>query len=432
MKLRKLADLGAILLIVMGTSSVFAQRPQEALFKDALAKLTTALGGFKEEYTSWFVPDFFKTVPREQLVTAFQKSHESLGAVQRTRVIRITEPYAAEVEFISATRRRLYAVIRLESKPPHRFTYVFFSHLDTGQDSWDRLLFDVQKFPGQTAASVWRLTPRSEWLLSHNADVPLAVGSSFKLMLLSTLVDEIATGKRKWDEVVKLREAYRSLPSGMLHDWPPGSPVTLHTLAALMMARSDNTAADHLFHSLGRAVIESHQVKAKVQAPERNRPFLCTAELFKLKLVQSLDQLKQYAAADEAGKRRIVELLSQVSLSSPRTLSTPLLVDQVEWFFTTDDLCRLLEGYRQSKVEVLPLLAITRPFEIDEYEWDFLGFKGGAEAGALNLSLIGKRKGSGDWFAFAFTWNRVDQPLDESSWLRILDRAVRLAEREAR
>jgi beta-lactamase class A len=434
MKLRNLRKLGAALVPFLVVLVASAQQPQDSVMKEAASRVSQALSGFKEDHVPWFVPEFFQTVPREQLVDALKKSGDGLGPVQRSRVIRTTGPYAAEVEFIGKAHRRLYAAVRLEPKPPHRIAYLYFSHLDTGHDTWDRLLLDVQKFPGMTGASVWRLSPKSQLLLTHQSDVPLAVGSSFKLLLLDTLADDIAAGKRKWSDIVTLRDEHRSLPSGMLHEWPTRSPLTLHTLASLMVARSDNTAADHLFHTLGRGAIEMQQRAAKIQAPERNLPFLSTSELFKLKLILPTERLQQYAEASEANKRKIIETLTQVRLQSPRTLTTPLLVDRVEWFFTTDDMCRLLDRFRLSKVqaELLPILTITRPYELDTYEWDYLGFKGGAEAGVLNLSVLGRRKGAGDWFAFAFTWNRTDEVLDEPSWLRQLDRAIHLAERESK
>ena len=38
-----------------------------------------------------------------------------------------------------------------------------------------------------------------------NADTPLAVGSAFKLAVLSTLQDQVQAGTHAWDEVVTLK-----------------------------------------------------------------------------------------------------------------------------------------------------------------------------------------------------------------------------------
>lgn len=89
-------------------------------------------------------------------------------------------------------------------------------------------------------------------VLALEEDTPLAVASAFKLLVLAALREEVEAGRRAWDEVVRLEEAWKSLPSGLLQGWPEGSPLTLHTLAALMISLSDNTATDALIALLGR------------------------------------------------------------------------------------------------------------------------------------------------------------------------------------
>ena len=69
----------------------------------------------------------------------------------------------------------------------------------------------------------------------------MAIGSTFKLYVLSALSHAIARGEHRWDEVVTLNQ--RSFPSGQMQDWPRSTPVTLQTLATMMIAISDNTVA---------------------------------------------------------------------------------------------------------------------------------------------------------------------------------------------
>ncbi|MGQ0568393.1 MAG: serine hydrolase [Armatimonadota bacterium] len=106
-----------------------------------------------------------------------------------------------------------------------------------------------------------------------NPDVPLAVGSAFKLAVLAALREQIASGQRSWREVVELRPEWKSLPSGILQNWPDGSFLSVQTLASLMISQSDNTATDTLIHLVGRGAVEA-------AAPPRNRPFLTTREAF--------------------------------------------------------------------------------------------------------------------------------------------------------
>jgi len=321
--------------------------------------------------------------------------------------------------------------VRLETGAMSRFNYILFGPVDQADDTWERLNADLEKLPGKNAVSIWKLTPSVTKVFSRHSTEPLAVGSSLKLLILSLLCDDISAGKRKWTDIVTLREELRSLPSGQLHDWPVGSPVTLHTLATLMLSRSDNTAADHLMMTLGRSELEEHQKTVHVLFPERNRPFLRTNELFKLKLVMTPEHAQSYLGRTEEQKREYLPELAKIKLTAPRLADTPIGINQIEWFFTTDDLVRLLDRIRQSplKAEVLPLLTITRPFDIDDFAWKYLGFKGGAEVGVLNLSLLGQLRSSSDWYAFSFTWNDPDHALKEPAWIRLVERGLRLVER---
>ncbi len=99
--------------------------------------------------------------------------------------------------------------------------------------------------------------------------------------MLSTLVQEIKAGKRKWSDVVPLE--VHSVPSGQMQDWPIGSPVTLHTLATMMISISDNTATDALIRVLGREAVAAEMVASGHAEPSRNIPMLTTVEFFALK-----------------------------------------------------------------------------------------------------------------------------------------------------
>ena len=79
------------------------------------------------------------------------------------------------------------------------------------------------------------------------------MGSAFKLGVLKALKEQIAGGRHSWDEVAELTAPDLSLPSGIIQGWPMGAPLTLHSLAALMISISDNTATDVLMRVVGRA-----------------------------------------------------------------------------------------------------------------------------------------------------------------------------------
>src|SRR5690625_1642615 len=112
-------------------------------------------------------------------------------------------------------------------------------------------------------------------LASIDPDVPLAVGSTFKLAIAAALQDLVAYEFASWDDVVTLEANDISLPSGILQDWPVGTPLTLQSLATLMISVSDNTATDALLRYVGREGVEMYSAL--------NSPFLSTREAFVLK-----------------------------------------------------------------------------------------------------------------------------------------------------
>ena len=67
-------------------------------------------------------------------------------------------------------------------------------------------------------------------------------------------------------EPMSCRSDRASLPSGITQSWPAGSPVTLQTLATLMISISDNTATDTL------VTLERRKLDAFVATRRRARP----------------------------------------------------------------------------------------------------------------------------------------------------------------
>jgi beta-lactamase class A len=235
-------------------------------------------------------------------------------------------------------------------------------------------------------------------------DRPLAVSSGFKLAVLAALTEAVAAGRRSWEDVVELRPGWKSLPSGLLHEWPDGAPLTLHTLATLMIARSDNTAADGLIHLLGRDAVE--------RLAPRNRPLLTTREWFTLTLSEDTSWLARYRAADESERRAVLAELIAQPAPEPSRLAQKAVVLDVEWLFTPRELCALL-----GRVADLPLLQIAHG-PIDADRWQRVAFKGGAEPGVLSVTAD-LQGGAGQQYCLAAVWND-ERGLDGPRFARLI------------
>ena len=154
----------------------------------------------------------------------------------------------------------------------------------------------LKALPGEVA---YLVEQEGEVLAAHWADDKLAVGSAFKLAVLLALHERIESAAADWADVIRLKPGHVSLPSGFLQRMPPGSPLTLHSLAAAMIAESDNTATDSLIDYLGRESVEGIAGLA---------PLLTTREFFQLKADPEL--YEDYTRRDLAGRRGLLSDLA--------------------------------------------------------------------------------------------------------------------------
>jgi beta-lactamase class A len=365
----------------------------------ALTQLFTS----SQAQSDWFTPEFLRQVPLAQLQQLVTGIERDLGAYQDVQMAGdrfLVRFERGQIEaHISLNREGQIAGLLLQPVP--------------NAITLDQAIEQLKTFPGQVNFLV--LEESSE-RAALNADQPLAVGSTFKLAVLSALRQQIESEQRHWNDVVELQSAWKSLPSGILQDWPSDSWVTLQTLATLMISISDNTATDALIHVLGRDAIEAFT--------ERNRPLLTTREFFTLKAPQYQDVLQRYRAANTAERRRILDQLAEYPLPNLTSSSGeglfadgPTALD-IEYFFTPHELCRLMSNVKDlSLMHVNPGTGLLNPSD-----WAQVAYKGGSEPGVLNLTHW-LESPTGKTYCVVTTWNNVAAPLDETR-LYNLHRAV--------
>ncbi|MEQ9144915.1 MAG: serine hydrolase [Parvibaculaceae bacterium] len=286
---------------------------------------------------------------------------------------------------------------------------------DIGLDDQGRiemLLFDVPiGYAASLEEAVARLTDLpgdvSVFIASEGApridvggDRPLAVGSAFKLAVLKALDNLIGAGKLAWDDVVSFRDEWRSLPTGQMREWPAGAPVTLHTLAALMISESDNSASDALIDIVTRNSVET--------VSPRNRPFLTTREFFQLKAKDGAALRDAYLAGSFDVWMAILSDLRAAPLVRAADLETTPLPG-IEWYFTTAELCSLM-----GEMQDLDVLQIN-PGIARKGDWNRVSFKGGSDFGVFNLTT-GVETAEGVRHCVSATWND-DETLDEDTFM---------------
>jgi len=247
------------------------------------------------------------------------------------------------------------------------------------------------------------------------ATEPLAIGSTFKLYVLLALADRIAAGKAAWTDEIAVRDDWKSLPSGITQNEPPGAKRSLATLSERMISISDNTAADHLLYTLGRRTVEAALRATKHARPALDTPFLSTRELFVFKLGLPADEIERYLKWPEPRRRDYLDktLASRApSIDIANTWKTARRIDTIEWFASALDLCRVMgalwtRAQDPKTARVLDVLSKNRGLPLDAKQWPYIGFKGGSEPGVLNMTFL-MRRDDDKWFVVTLGFNAAE------------------------
>jgi len=400
---------------------------QEAELRGRAEQMVALLRG-EGEPERFFSPAFLAQVPLAQVRAISQRFSAQYGAVRGLQGLEIQAPQAA-VLHIDYERATAHFRLAIEPQPPHRISGLQFTGADMRGDSFEAVLAEIRALPGRTNVAVARLgddAPRT--VVGHQPQQALAVGSTFKLFILAELSRQVQAGRRRWSDVVPLDR--RSGPSGTLHAWPQGAPVTLHTLAALMISISDNTAADMLLHLLGRESVEQMMGRIGVEAAARNRPLLATTEMAMIKTGPDT-AVAAWRNAGEDERRRLLATnyaardSSQIDIT--RFTGNPLHIDSVEWFASAEDLVRTMDWLRRDGDDTArAILAINAALpQQTRAGLAYVGYKGGSEPGVLNLSWL-IRNQDGQYYAVTGSWNNPAAPVDEARFSGLLTRLVAL------
>ncbi len=414
-----------LLLALIAAPPLQAAEPSPELRARA-AELVALFKG-EAEPERLFSPAFLRQVPPSEVNAISGRLQASHGGVRGLESVEARGSAGASValDFESAVVR--FDMV-IEPVAPHRIAGLVVAGVESKAESVGAVFGELVGLPGEVSLAASRLEEAGPVdFLTQKAGRPLAIGSTFKLFILAELARAVKAGERRWTDVVPLTS--RSLPSGLLHDWPKGSPLTLHSLATLMISRSDNSAADTLLALLGRDKVEQVLPLVGVAEPERNRPFLSSREAFALKLGDPALPA-QWAAADEAGRRALLPRLGAIdpaTLDPARLTGAPNAIGSAEWFASPADLVRTLDWLRRNgDSTLLDILAVNPGLGRSAADrFAYLGFKGGSEPGVISMSFLVRRK-AGNWIALSVGWNNPAEPLDEAKFIALVARLVAL------
>ncbi len=244
----------------------------------------------------------------------------------------------------------------------------------------------------------------------RSQDQSLAIASTFKLYVLGELARQVQLGQVSWDEKIVLTDHLRSMPSGDYAFVPTGTPVKVIDLARAMIWQSDNTATDHLIDRLGRENVQRAFAAYGHADPTANAPLLLTKEMFGIKMSQSPEWMATWQSAPED-----VQLQMLADTIGPMVINPgggwghwngPTAIEGIEWFASADDLCRATAGLwsigAQPGLEpVREILTGNRYGITDTETFPRAGYKGGYEAGVVNMTFVLERNDGRVFFVSA-------------------------------
>lgn len=344
---------------------------------DALKRLFQA----ERLEASWFAPQLLSAAPVEQIQALRDQLVAKYGAYLDATPL--GDGWQVRLE-----RALVPASLFLDAQG--RIAGLWFGTALALDRTPEQVAADLSALPGEVSLIVRR---DGEVMADIQPQRLLAVGSAFKLAVLATLDEAIRSTRLAWDEVVRLRDRHRSLPTGTLQDWPAGSPFTIHTLAGLMISQSDNTATDALIDFLGIERIEP-------LLPPESRPLMTTRQYFILGGLERAELRQAYLAASVEKRRGILVGLNRFRPSLADFLAGAA-GPEFGWQLSTTQLCDLMDG-----LVGLDVLAIN-PGVVSPRGWKEIGFKGGSTLGAINLTT-GLESFSGHRYCVSATWNDPD------------------------
>lgn len=420
-----------LLVLALFSAPAQAQPDMRAALQKRAAELPAILNG-RADATDYLAQSFLADVPMARFTAIARSLIEQNGQALRVQTVTPDGNGSGNVE-IGYERAVVTIRLVIEPDPPHRVSGFLVTGSQMRADSLAKLLDDIKALPGKTTFAIAELgdgPPR--WIFEHNRTSQMAVGSAYKLYILGELARQIAAGEHRWDEVTTLGPA--SLPSGITQRWPKASPATLHSLATLMISLSDNTATDTLLDVAGRDKVGTYLRASGHADPDRTLPILKTAEAFSLKMPGNAALRERWAKGDQAQRTTLLKdaaadlVIERIDFA--KLGSMPLHIDTVEWFASPEDIVGVFDRLRKTAgPEALAIMGVSPGVDaLTAARFDYVGFKGGSEAGVISLNYLLRDK-RGRWFAVTGAWNNVSKDIDSPRFNGLMVRALALVGR---
>lgn len=420
-----------LIIVMLSTSAARSMTSSVDAVQLRLDDVCAMLSDKPLAFDTVFSKQFLQQVPAIQLTSIVQQMTRQTGPCTSIRVVERTSAYQVRAEATTKQGFVIPVFLTVAASPPHRIEGLFLRPPVKPQRTIVDLLSSFRSLSGKVSLNITDVT-KGAVIAAIDTLAVLPIGSTFKLYVLGELLRVIRRGERRWTDIVELDTAWRSLPSGRLHTWPHGAPLTLHSLASMMISESDNTATDALIRLLGPDMISKHQTAMGHGQAALNHPFLTTLQAFKLKYADTT-MGRAFVSAKPIERQSIVQAIDTIiSRTSIQPSAAVVRVNSIEWFATTADLCRAMDWFKQDAQRnaddaALRILGINSGVPISSV-WKHCCFKGGSEPGMINMTYLLQHT-SGTWYTISATWMDPANGVDETTFAGLVEHAIQVLER---
>ena len=413
-------------------TTAFPTTPAGRQLAWVLAKLNAGKAVGDAELARHFSAGFLAQVPPAKLIAALTQV-AAAGPLRLVGLLGSSSPTALVAHLDGAAGTSFKASIAVGATAPHLIGALLFqpytaTPVPTSWSQVDAGLRALASHATMLATEVGSSTP----LHALQADTPGAIGSAFKLYVLGALGSAIDHGTASWNEKLAIPAAWKRLPSGALRNAPNGRTFTLRYFAQQMIAVSDNTAADHLIHRLGRSAVETELASMGMHEPQLDTPFLTTREMFALKLSASPALRSAYIAGATAQRLQLLARVDAlpISLAAAAAWKAPREVSTIEWFASPADLARAMIALQAAAqhpalAPIHKILAKNPGISFDTKTWPYVAYKGGSEPGVLSLTWLLTRS-DGRTFVLSIVLSNTAKVIDETGAVNVAEGAVDL------
>lgn len=361
-----------------------------------------------EHMSAYFSDSFLQAVPAEKIVPVIALYRKKLG------------------KLINADQNKDGYTLRFENgnapckifiDTEQKINGFWLGPYSLSHDSFETLLSELRSLENdQCATSLCIMKNGTDILFSHNKTRALGVGSAYKLYILKAL-DSTLNKHSDLKQTIILTNKNKAYPTSTLINWPEDTPLTVKTLANLMISVSDNTATDMLIDHLGRHVIETF-------APETCCPLLKIVELFNLKWRISDTIRKKYIHASLEEKYEMLKSTVISQRSEKLNFSeTPAFVNELGWHIDTEELCRVIYELRNNSSLYINSGLVQRD------AWHKAGYKGGSVPGVLNYTHVLQKEFNSPVYSVSITINNIKEPINKNKFNDIASRIISIIEK---